>query len=123
MSFTELHGRMRAVHAIRTADHGRKWEYVRNLNDEFDYDFNESSLQSYADGFIIICRGYDQTTKVFYTDRDFKLLQQRDLSSEYECIDYIGRPELLKKDGCFYILCRNIERGASTGTLQLYRLD
>lgn len=123
MSFPELHGGIRAVHAIRTNDNGRSWSYVRNLNAEFAFAFNESSLVPYQDGFVVVARGDDQTTKAFRTDRQFRLQARQELSARYEAIDYIGRPELFCLDGHCYILCRNIPKGTKTGTLRLYRLN
>lgn len=123
MSFPELVGAERAVHAVRTNDCGRSWEYTRNLNKEFGFAFNESSLLSFEDGFVIVARGDDQTTRAYRTDREFRLLEQRDLSKQYDSIEYIGRPELFWQDGQCYLLCRNIEKGPKIGTLRLYRFN
>lgn len=123
MSFPELQGGIRAVHAVRTHDHGETWSYIRNLNEEFECAFNESSLLTYKDHLIIITRGDDQVTRAFRTNQEFQVVVKRDLSAEYDGIEYIGRPELLEVEGQYYILCRNIEKGKKTGTLQLYHID
>jgi hypothetical protein len=122
MSFPELTGGIRAVHALRTRDSGANWEYVRNLNEEFRFAFNESSLIPYEGGFLIAARGDNRETRLYRTDEDFRLISERFVSDQYEEIDYIGRPKLFVEDGKVYLLCRNIPPNAAT-TLRLYRLN
>jgi hypothetical protein len=123
MSFPELEGGIRAVHAVRTRDNGGTWEYIRNLNEEFGFAFNESALLPWGDGFVMITRGDDQVTHAVRTDADFRLLGKENLSARHDEIEYIGRPELFMQDGRCYLLCRNIAKGKKTGTLELFRLD
>jgi len=123
MSFPELPGAVRAVHAIRSEDSGRSWEYVRNLSEEFRFAFNESSLCPLDGGYIVIARGDDKATRVYRTDERFRLMAERHLSDEDDRIDYIGRPKLFERSGTYYILCRNVPAGQNKGTLQLYELD
>lgn len=123
MSFPELAGGRRAVHAVRTDDYGRSWTFIRNLNEEFSFAFNESSLLPFAEGFVIVARGDDQTTRAYRTDHAFRRIAERDLSAQHESIDYIGRPKLFVRDGQTFLLCRNIAKGEKAGTLRLYRFD
>lgn len=123
MSFPELPGAVRAVHAIRSEDSGRSWEYVRNLSEEFRFAFNESSLCPLDGGYIVIARGDDKATRAYRTDERFRLMAERHLSDEDDRIDYIGRPKLFERSGTYYILCRNVPAGQNKGTLQLYELD
>lgn len=123
MSFAELTGGVRAVHAIRTADSGKSWTYLRNLNAEFEFDFNESTLLAYKEGFVLIARGYDRRTMAFLTDAHFNRTASVVLSDRHDSIDYVGRPKLFERDGDMYLLCRNIPAGQSRGTLELYRFD
>lgn len=116
MSFPELRGGERAVHAVRTRDEGRTWSYVRHLNEEFDYQFNESSLLVHEGDYLIAARGDDGTARLYRTDGDFSLKQQSILP-----IPYIGRPKLFEHEGQIYLLCRTIEKG--TGELHLFRCD
>ncbi|WP_168118800.1 hypothetical protein [Paenibacillus sp. HB172176] len=121
MSFPELTGGSRAVHVLKTEDSGATWSYVKNLNMEFGFAFNESSLEKYGSGYLIMTRGDDHTTKLFRTDAAFNLVSELNLSAAYEEIDYIGRPKLFVKDGDYYLLCRNIE--GSVTHLKLYKLN
>jgi hypothetical protein len=123
MSFPELVGGERAVHAVRSGDNGRSWTYIRNLNREFDFAFNESSLVAYEGGYVLAARGDDKATRLYRTDSEFRMLAQRDLSQQYDSIEYIGRPELFWQDERLYLLCRNIAPGQKIGTLRLYRID
>jgi hypothetical protein len=123
MSFVELTGGIRAVHAVRTADSGQTWTYLKNLNTEFQFDFNESTLLPYKEGFVLIARGYDKKTMAFRTDWQFNMTASAVLSDRYDSIDYVGRPKLFERDGETYLLCRNIPAGQSRGTLELYRFD
>lgn len=123
MSFPELAGGIRAVHAVWTDDHGRSWTHIRNLNEEFAYAFNESSLLPFDEGFVIVARGDDQTTKAYRTDKTFRRLADRELSAQYDSIGHVGRPKLFVRDGQTFLLCRNIAKGEKAGTLRLYRFD
>ncbi|WP_135552403.1 sialidase family protein [Paenibacillus cymbidii] len=123
MSFAELAGGVRAVHALRTADNGATWTHVRNLNDEFGFDFNESTLLPYADGYLLVARGYDRSTRAYRTDREFRVQAASNWSERCEAIDYVGRPKLFERDGRYYVLCRNIAAGNNHGDLQLYEID
>ncbi|TBL75242.1 hypothetical protein [Paenibacillus thalictri] len=121
MSFPELTGGTRAVHVLKTTDNGANWSYVKNLNSEFSFAFNESSLEKYGSGFLVIARGDNQVTKLFKTDANFNLIQQKDLSSAYSTIEYIGRPKLFVENGEYYLLSRNIQSGVNY--LMLYRIN
>jgi hypothetical protein len=121
MSFPELIGGIRAVHALRTEDNGASWEYVRNLNEEFRFAFNESSLVPCEGGFLIAARGDHRETRLYRTDANFRLISERFVSDQYDSIDYIGRPKVFTEGGRVYLLCRNIPPNSAT-TLQLYRI-
>lgn len=121
MSFPELAGGVRAVHALRSEDEGRTWTYVANLNEAFGFDFNESSMVPYRGGFLLIARGYDNSTRLYRTGPNFQPLEERNLSAQYEAIDAVGRPRLFVEDERYYLLCRNVK--ADKGTLALYRFD
>ncbi|MCC2687041.1 MAG: hypothetical protein K0R75_3940, partial [Paenibacillaceae bacterium] len=122
MSFPELTGGIRAVHALRTRDNGASWEFVRNLNEEFRFAFNESSLIPCEGGFLIAARGDNRETRLYRTDGNFHLISERFVSDQYEAIDYIGRPKVFTEGGQVYLLCRNIPPNSAT-TLQLYRIN
>ncbi len=121
MSFPELTGGQRAVHVIKTTDNGATWSYVKNLNTEFAFAFNESSIEKVDGGFIIIARGDNQVTRIFKTDESFNLVAQQNWTSSYSAINYIGRPKLFTADGNYYLLSRNIE--GSTTHLVIYKLN
>ncbi|RKN75878.1 hypothetical protein [Paenibacillus ginsengarvi] len=122
MSFPELAGGRRAVHALRSADSGHSWSHIRNLNEEFDFAFNECALLAYRDGYVIVARGDNQATRAYRTDREFRRTGESRWSDVYDSIAYIGRPKLFERAGNWYVLCRNVARGAPT-SLRLYRFD
>jgi hypothetical protein len=123
MSFPELVGGERAVHVLSSNDHGRSWTYVRNLNQEFGFPMNESTLLAYEDGFLVVARGDHAETKLFRTNAQFAMIQQQSSSTQYAGMDNIGRPELFKVDGKHYILCRNVAKGQHKGVLHLYQMN
>jgi hypothetical protein len=123
MSFPELTGGERAVHMLSSSDHGRSWTYVRNLNQEFEFSMNESTLLAFEEGFLIVARGDHAETKLFRTSAQFEMVQQQSSSTQYAGMDNIGRPELFKVDDKHYILCRNIAKGQNKGALQLYQMN
>lgn len=122
MSFPELTGGRRAVHALRSEDSGHTWSHIRNLNDEFGFAFNECSLLPDQNGYVIVARGDDQATRAYRTDREFRLTRESRWSEVYDSIAYIGRPKLFEWEGSRYVLCRNVAKGAPT-SLRLYRFD
>ncbi|HRE84409.1 MAG TPA: hypothetical protein PLN52_25430, partial [Opitutaceae bacterium] len=97
------------VSVLRSDDSGRNWSLVRNLSREFgDLPINESSFVRYADGFLVITRGYDNRARLHSTDNDFRVRQQLDLTETYGFIEsYVGRPRLFMRDGAFYLIGRN----------------
>lgn len=122
MSFPELTGGRRAVHALRSTDSGQSWSHIRNLNEEFDFAFNECALLSYQDGYVIVARGDNQATRAYRTDREFRRIGESRWSDIYDSIAYIGRPKLFEREGSWYVLCRNVAQGAPT-SLRLYRFE
>ncbi len=112
-----------AVHVIKSTDNGYTWEHVMNVTEACGMSINESSLEPLDDGgFFFVCRGYDLKTTVFTTDADFNITNKSVVSNEYSCIQYIGRPKIFKKDGEYYLVCRNVRSGANE-ELALYRFD
>ncbi|SDD90544.1 hypothetical protein SAMN02799630_03135 [Paenibacillus sp. UNCCL117] len=121
MSFPELTGGARAVHVLKTTDNGSNWTYVKNLTSTFGFAFNESSLEKYGSGYLVIARGDDHSTRLFKTDASFNLVASKTLSSSYSEINYIGRPKLFVDGGNYYLLCRDIQ--GTTNYLKLYRIN
>jgi len=73
-----------SVDAVRSDDNGRSWRFVRNLTEEFGgIRGNESGFARHGDGFVISTRGYDRIERLHRTDRDFKVVQQTDLTGKY----------------------------------------
>lgn len=97
------------VCVLRSDDSGRSWSLVRNLSREFgDLPINESSFVRYADGFLVITRGYDNRARLHSTDNEFRVKQQIDLTETYGFIEsYVGRPRLFMRDGSYYLIGRN----------------
>ncbi len=97
------------VAVLRSEDSGRSWRFIRNLSHEFgEIPINESSFVRYADGFLVVTRGYDNRARLHFTDNDFCLRKQVDLTETYPFIaSYIGRPRLFMRDGRFYLIGRN----------------
>jgi hypothetical protein len=106
------------VSMVRSEDSGRSWRFVRNLSREFgDVPINESSFVRYADGFLVVTRGYDNRARLHFTDNDFKLRRQVDLTATYDCINsYIGRPRLFMRDGRYYLIGRNWTKPTANAT-------
>jgi hypothetical protein len=123
MSFPELTGGERAVHVLSSIDHGRSWTYVRNLNREFAFAMNESTLLAYEGGYLVVARGDQAETKLFRTNAQFEMIQQQSSSIQYAGMDNIGRPELFKVQDTHYILCRNVAKGQDKGVLHLYQMN
>jgi hypothetical protein len=112
MTFPELEGGLRAVHALRSEDNGRTWSHVRNLSDAFGgLPINESSFVREGDRFVITTRGYDDVQRLHLTDDAFCELKQTKLTENYRSIKrYIGRPRLFKAGGRVYLMGRNWSR-------------
>lgn len=124
MTFPELEdkGHGRSVHVIKSSDNGTSWKHVKDLNDEFGFAFNESTLELYENGFFMVLRGDDNVTRAFVTDMDCNLISWRSLSTEYDCIGNIGRPKLFVENDKYYLMCRNV-LSSTSAELALYRLN
>ncbi len=98
-----------SVDVIRSEDNGQTWKFVRNLSKEFgDIPINESTFMRHADGFLVSTRGYDNCERLHFTDHNFALRRQVDLTAMYPFIaSYLGRPRLFGRDGAVYLLGRN----------------
>ncbi|MBL9214476.1 MAG: hypothetical protein JNG83_03270 [Opitutaceae bacterium] len=98
-----------AVDILRSEDSGRSWRFVRNLSREFgNIPINESSFVRYADGFLVVTRGYDNRARLHLTDNEFKVRKQADLTETYDFIEgYVGRPRVFMRDGQYYLIGRN----------------
>ncbi len=111
------------VSVISSDDQGQSWKHVRNLSREFgDLNLNESSMIVDGDGFLIATRGYDNRVRLHRVDRDFKLIKQRDLTTDCKTIaSHIGRPRLFIRNERLYLLGRNARGGPME--LALFRID
>lgn len=111
----------RSTHIIKSSDNGATWTHIKNLNNEFNFAFNESTLEPCGDGFMIVARG-DSGAKprTYLVDKDFKMLKEQDYADFSDQLISIGRPKLFIEDGKYYLLCRNVTEGT---TLALYELD
>ncbi len=114
-----------SVDVIRSEDHGRTWQFVRNLSREFgDVPINESAFIRAGDGFLVTSRGYDERERLHLTDGDFRLRRQTDLTATHAFIaSHVGRPRLFARDGQVYLLGRNVREKGRPMQLALFRLD
>lgn len=112
------------VSVLVSADNGESWKHVRNLSREFGgLDMNESSLTEYGEGFIVATRGYDAKVRLHLVDSQFRLVQQRDLTADYDVIrGVIGRPRLFWREGKLYLLGRNHSANRPSMELALFRI-
>ncbi len=112
------------VSVLVSADNGETWGHVRNLSQEFGgIDINESSLTEYGEGFIVATRGYDGKVRLHLVDKQFRLVQQCDLTADYDVIrGVIGRPRLFWRDGKLYLLGRNHSTNRPGMELALFRI-
>jgi hypothetical protein len=112
----------RSVHLIKSVDNGATWQHVKNLTEEFDFKFNESSLERYRDGFIINCRAdTTRVPKTFYVDMGGNRITSYDYDGYRELIKTTNRPKLFAENGRYYLLGRNIL--ADSTSLCLYEID
>lgn len=123
MSFPELAEYPgRSVHLIKSNDNGASWTHVKNLSVEFNLAFNESTLESYGNGFIINCRpDANNTPKSFFVDINGNMVTAFDYVGYQDLIKQTNRPKLFVEGGRYYLLGRNILNG--TTTLCLYEID
>ena len=114
-----------SVDVIRSEDHGRTWQFVRNLSREFgDVPINESAFIRAGDGFLVTSRGYDERERLHLTDGDFRLRRQSDLTARHAFIaSHVGRPRLFAREGQVYLLGRNVREKGRPMQLALFRLD
>ena len=124
MTFPELNNNDagKSVHIIKSSDNGKTWSHVKNLNIEFNFNFNESSIEVCGDGFIIIARGDSKAIpRAFYTDKDFNTVKIQDYTEYSKIINAIGRPKLFIEDGKHYLLARNYYYSGTS--LAVYEID
>ncbi|HWL07289.1 MAG TPA: sialidase family protein [Planctomicrobium sp.] len=97
------------VSVIATSDNGTTWRFIKNLNQEFGgIKINESSLIPLKEGFLVATRGYDSQIRLHQVDKDFNVLQERNLTSDYPFIEsHVGRPRLYSRDDHVYLIGRN----------------
>jgi hypothetical protein len=109
MTFGYRPGGRWSVDVLQSTDHGRTWQFVRNLSAEFGGNrINESGFARHGNGFIVATRGYDRTIRLQRTDGAFKLQQQVNLTETCPLVrDYIGWPRVFQRDGRYYLLGRN----------------
>ncbi len=135
MSFPELTERKSAlddagkrvfgeVSVLASADNGESWKHVRNLSQEFGgIPINESSLTECGDGYLVATRGYDGKARLHLVDKDFRLVKERDITSENAAIrGVVGRPRLFWRDECLYLLGRNHSANRPSMELALFRV-
>lgn len=108
-SVTPLRPAAGSVDMLRSEDSGRTWQFVRNLTHEFgDIPINESSFVRYADGWLVVTRGYDNAARLHLTDNAFNIRRQANLTETYGFIEkYIGRPRVFMRGGRYYVIGRN----------------
>ena len=109
MSFGYRPGGRWSVAVLKSTDHGRRWNFVRDLTAEFGgFRINESGFLRQGDGFLVVTRGYDNAVRVQRTDGQFRMLQQVNLTETCPLVnDYIGWPRIFQRDGRIYLLGRN----------------
>lgn len=123
MSFPEFAANPgRSVHLIKSRDNGASWQHVKNLSVEFDFKFNESSLERYGDGFIINCRAdITRVPKNFYVDMEGNMITSYDYEGYRDLIKTTNRPKVFAENGRYYLLGRNILPNSTC--LCLYEID
>lgn len=126
-----------SVDVVRSDDNGRSWRFVRGLNAEFgNVPINESAFLRHGDGFLVTTRGYDNRQRLHFTDAEFRVRRQIDLTETHPFIaSYVGRPRLFARDGRVYLVGRNWTKsgppapprmtptGSGPMQLCLFRLD
>lgn len=120
-----------SIDVVRSENAGRTWDFVRDLSAEFGgIKINESGFARHGAGFLVATRGYDNLARLHRTDRDFRVLQQVELSGKHPLINgIVGRPRVFLRDGNGYLLGRNWTRpkvagaGANPMQLSLIRFD
>lgn len=124
MSFPELAGGKRNVHVIRLTNGERDWTYVKNLSDEFQCKFNESSFLRWRNGYVFVTRGDDKITRIFRTDHQFNLIGGKNVTEQYPSINHVGRPKCFIEDDIYYFISRHvIEKPERCFLLQLFQFN
>ena len=123
MSFPELaECPGRSVHLVKSNNNGASWTHMKNLSAEFNLAFNESTLESYCNGFIINCRpDTNKTPRSFFIDINGNMVTAFDYAGYQDLIEQTNRPKLFVEGGRYYLLGRNILN--ETTTLCLYEID
>ena len=109
MGFGYRPGGKWSVDVIQSKNNGKSWSLVRNLTEEFGgHKINESAFIPWEDGFMVTTREYGHSQRIYFTDAEFKVIKENNLSSAYGFIEsHIGRPRLFSRDGNLYLLGRN----------------
>lgn len=109
MGFGYRPGGKWSVDVIQSKNNGKSWSLVRNLTEEFGgHKINESAFIPWEDGFMVTTREYGHNQRIYFTDAEFKVIKENNLSSAYGFIEsHIGRPRLFSRDGNLYLLGRN----------------
>src|SRR5690606_40147166 len=129
MGFGYRPGGVWSVDVIQSTDNGKSWTLVRNLTEEFGgHKINESAFVPWEDGYIVTTREYGPNQRIYRTDKNFKMIKQRNLSESNEFIQWhVGRPRLFSRDGHLYLLGRNrrttSEEKGRRMELSLFRID
>lgn len=108
MSFGYRPGGRWSVAVLRSEDGAQTWQYVQNITEALGgIAINESSFARTEDGFVVVVRGYhDQPSRIARFDKDFRLLDAKDLTGTSLLRGYIGWPRIFIKDGKAYVLGR-----------------
>lgn len=111
----------RSTHIIKSSDNGVTWTHVKNLNEEFNFAFNESSLEVCGNGFMVMTRG-DSGAKFrnYLVDAEFNMILEQTYEDYADIMVQCGRPKLFVEDGKYYLLCRNKD---ANYVMALYELD
>lgn len=109
MSFGYLAGGRWSMDILRTDDAGTNWRRQRNLAEELGLPgFAEGTMLRHGDGFLVVCRSYDQRTRIHELDGEFRLRRQVELTGSSPWVNrYVGRPRLFRHDGNIYLIGRN----------------
>ncbi len=109
---------------VKSSDNCETWEFVSNLTEELQYEFNESTIEYYDGKLVFVGRGDKKVTKAALINLDGTVDKIRNIGVDFDCIDHNGKPEIIVKDGEYYLILRSILNDVGNAMeLPLFRMD